>query len=80
MRQVLRLRGTIPQTADWDVMCDLYFYRDQEEIEKDEQIAQEKEQAKDLEPIEAAPQAPDWGAQEVGSSIANLPQYTILCR
>merc|ERR1712025_1200250 len=63
-REVLRLRGTIPQTQDWEVMCDLYFYRDQEEIEKDEQIAQEKEQAKDLEPIEAAPQAPDWGAQE----------------
>merc|ERR1711881_667431 len=63
-REVLRLRGTIPQTQDWEVMCDLYFYRDQEEIEKDEQIAAEKEQAKDLEPIEAAPQAPDWGNQE----------------
>merc|ERR1712243_292148 len=33
-REVLRLRGTIPQTQDWEVMCDLYFYRDQEEIEK----------------------------------------------
>jgi len=62
-REVLRLRGTIPQTQDWDVMCDLYFYRDQEEIEKDEQIAAEKEQAKDLEQVEAAPQAPDWGAE-----------------
>jgi len=59
-REVLRLRGTIPQTQDWEVMCDLYFYRDQEEIEKDEQIAAEKEQAKEIEPIEAAPQAPDW--------------------
>jgi len=62
-REVLRLRGTIPQTQEWDVMCDLYFYRDQEEIEKDEQIAAEKEQAKDLEPVEAAPQAPDWSAE-----------------
>merc|ERR1719297_630804 len=62
-REVLRLRGTIPQTQDRDVMCDLYFYRDQEEIEKDEQIAAEKEQAKDLEQVEAAPQAPDWGAE-----------------
>jgi len=59
-REVLRLRGTIPQTQDWEVMCDLYFYRDQEEIEKDEQNAAEKEQAKEIEPIEAAPQAPDW--------------------
>jgi len=62
-REVLRLRGTIPQTQEWDVMCDLYFYRDQEEIEKDEQIAAEKEQAKEVEPVEAAPQAPDWGAE-----------------
>jgi len=59
-REVLRLRGTIPQTQDWEVMCDLYFYRDQEEIEKDEQDAAAKEQAKEIEPIEAAPQAPDW--------------------
>jgi len=59
-REVLRLRGTIPQTQDWEVMCDLYFYRDQEEIEKDEEIAAQKEQAKEIEPIEAAPQAPDW--------------------
>jgi len=62
-REVLRLRGTIPQTQDWEVMCDLYFYRDQEEIEKDEQIAAEKEQAKEIEPVGAAPQAPDWGAE-----------------
>merc|ERR1712243_528000 len=62
-REVLRLRGTIPQTQDWEVMCDLYFYRDQEEIEKDEQIAAEKEQAKEIEPIEAAPQAPDWSGE-----------------
>jgi len=59
-REVLRLRGTIPQTQDWEVMCDLYFYRDQEEIEKDEENAAAKEQAKEIEPIEAAPQAPDW--------------------
>merc|ERR1712025_995187 len=63
-REVLRLRGTIPQTQDWEVMCDLYFYRDQEEIEKDEQIAAEKEQAKDMEPIEAAPAVPDWGGEQ----------------
>jgi small subunit ribosomal protein SAe len=34
-REVLRLRGTIPRTSDgWNVMVDMFFYRDPEEVEK----------------------------------------------
>lgn len=34
-REVLRLRGTIPRTPDgWNVMVDMFFYRDPEEVEK----------------------------------------------
>jgi len=37
-REVLRLRGTIPsREATWDIMVDMYFYRDPEEQEKDQE-------------------------------------------
>ncbi|KAG6375566.1 40S ribosomal protein S0 [Boletus reticuloceps] len=50
-REVLRLRGTIPRTPDgWSVMVDMFFYRDPEEVERQQQ---EEAQAKlaALEPV-----------------------------
>lgn len=38
-REVLRLRGTISREHPWDIMVDLYFYRDPLEVEKEEQAA-----------------------------------------
>uniref|UniRef100_A0A2R8ZSH2 40S ribosomal protein SA n=1 Tax=Pan paniscus TaxID=9597 RepID=A0A2R8ZSH2_PANPA len=41
-REVLRMRGTVSREHPWEVMPDLYFYRDPEEIEKEEHAAAEK--------------------------------------
>jgi small subunit ribosomal protein SAe len=39
-REVLRLRGTIPnREVPWGVMVDMYFYRDPEEQERDQEEA-----------------------------------------
>ena len=37
-REVLRLRGTISREVAWEVMPDLYFYRDPEEAEREEEV------------------------------------------
>jgi small subunit ribosomal protein SAe len=59
-REVLRLRGTIAsREAEWDVMVDLYFYRDPEAEENKEAIDEAK-----------APGADEVGAAAIDSGLA----------
>ena len=62
-REVLRLRGTLAsREAEWDVMTDLYFYRDPEAEENKDSAGQEEGKV---------PGADDVGAAAVESGFNN---------
>eukprot|EP00054_Salpingoeca_dolichothecata_P003451 m.27055 g.27055 ORF g.27055 m.27055 type:complete len:298 (-) comp13868_c0_seq1:92-985(-) len=90
-REILRLRGSLPRDQPWDVMCDLYFYRDPEEAEKEEQAAlAAKEfdapqafQQWDGEPAPPVATEEDWSSaapvlppQAAGTLTAPLPSFS----
>ena len=68
-REVKRLRGEISRDLEWSIMADMFFYRDPEEIEKEEQAKEAAAIA--AIPIKAAPeeyQAGDWNEPAVEST------------
>lgn len=81
-REVLRLRGTISREVPWEVMTDLFFYRDPEEVEKEEQAAVEPKVQKeepytpqenwvaDL-PAAGPPGVTDWAQESI--PVAPVP-------
>merc|ERR1712066_1122509 len=63
-REVLRLRGSIGRGTPWEVMPDLFFYRDPEEAEKEEKERAENAEAQMMKTGDfSAPQKEGWGAE-----------------
>lgn len=50
-REVLRLRATVSRSVEWEVMVDLFFYRDPEEVEREEKEAAALRDAAAAEPL-----------------------------
>jgi len=65
-REVLRLRGSISRDLPWEVMPDLFFYRDPEEVEKEDRERAEAAAESMLvaKASDFAPAKEDWGADE----------------
>jgi len=81
-REVLRLRGMVSREVPWEVMPDLYFYRDPEETEKEELAAGDLAKAKDdftvpdYSAAEAYPpeQVTEWAAEITGPVVGGGAQ------
>lgn len=76
-REVLRLRGTISREVPWEIMVDLFFYRDPEEAEKEEQAAIEAKAPKEE---YSAPPAENWSTDAPavgGAEIADWANDTV---
>lgn len=86
-REMLQLRGTIDRRVPWEIMPDLYFYRDPEDVEREEEEAAKAATAEapvatgyeqwdqagaTAAPEEAIPVTADWEAQQAAAAI--VPQ------
>ena len=77
-REVLRMRGSISREIPWEVMPDLFFYRDPEEAEKEElarqetlaQAAQAAQPAKEENWGEGVDAATDWANEPPAGAAA----------
>jgi len=70
-REVLRLRGTYARSGEnaWPIMIDMFFYRDPEEVDKEQEAAKAALAATAYE----QPEQPDWDVAGLGGAGALPP-------
>merc|ERR1712001_496312 len=75
-REVLRLRGSISRDMPWEVMPDLFFYRDPEEAEKEEAARAEEVIASKQADFVAPPAKEEWGGEELAGGAAPVTDWS----
>ncbi|PVU95734.1 hypothetical protein BB561_001623 [Smittium simulii] len=69
-REVLRIRGTIKRTEPWNVMVDMFFYRDPEEVEKDQEVSGDGDKI-EYNDAQGAADSGDWNVTESAANTAS---------
>merc|ERR1711935_32317 len=74
-REVLRMRGTISRAEPWNIMVDLFMYRDPEDVEKAQVAQAEAAAATDgtAEEFVTDDKVTEWGAEDFQAAPAAAP-------
>ncbi|CAD7700545.1 unnamed protein product [Ostreobium quekettii] len=77
-RMVLQMRGTLPPDQGWDVMVDLFFYREPEEKEEAEEggFGGPGADGWGAQPAAAVAPANNWGGQAAGTEWTTGDQWS----